>query len=92
MSTTPRHRKPRKSVAELLQARLSAELGWAVALPKRTYAGKWQLERFCASWAARGGPAREVFSIYTMTECLKASKLKITWNQRSMDWDVEPVN
>lgn len=81
----------RKTVAELLQARLSELLGRPVPLPARTYAGKRQLENFCLSWSAREGVSSEVASIYTMTECLKAAKLNITWSKAASYWDVSPV-
>jgi hypothetical protein len=80
----------RGSVALRLQARLSAELGRDVALPKRTYAGRRQLERFCISWFAREGLGDEVASIFTMTACLKAEKLKIRWNKAASYWEVQP--
>ncbi|WP_404667217.1 hypothetical protein [Roseateles asaccharophilus] len=81
----------RKSIPELLQARLSAQLGWPVALPSRTYAGKRQLENFCLSWSAREGISSEVASIFTMSECLKAARLEITWNKAASYWDVSPA-
>lgn len=92
MSDVAKKQQKRKSVSELLQDRLSAELGRAVARPRRTYAGKRQLECFCLSWSARGGIADEVASIFTMTECVKAAKLKITWQKRASYWEVDPVN
>ena len=82
----------RKSLPESLQARLSAQLGWAVALPLRTYAGKRQLEGFCISWSARDGVKDEVCSIFTMGDCLKAKKLYIKWKKATSCWDVFPVN
>ncbi|OGB27335.1 MAG: hypothetical protein A3I66_20480 [Burkholderiales bacterium RIFCSPLOWO2_02_FULL_57_36] len=87
-----RQQLTRKSVRELLQARLSAQLGWEVALPSRTYAGKRRLERFCLSWSAREGVKDEVCSIFTMSECLKAKKLNITWMMATFWWEVLPVN
>lgn len=78
------------SVAVRLQARLSAELDRRVALPKRSYAGRRQLERFCISWSAREGLDDEVASIFTMTACLKAEKLKIRWNKAASYWEVQP--
>lgn len=85
------HQLKRKSVPEQLRTRLIAELGWEVALPSRTYAGKRQLESFCLSWSARDGTKDEVCSIYTMSDCLKAKRLQVTWKQTSFCWDVVPV-
>lgn len=87
-----RERLARMSVRELLQARLSAQLGWEVALPSRTYAGKRRLESFCLSWSAREGVKSEVCSIFTMNDCLKAKKLNITWMSSTFWWEVLPVN
>jgi hypothetical protein len=58
----------KKSIAEMLKDRLSNEMGWDVAIPVRTYAGKRQLESFCISWSAREGTKDEVCSIFTMSE------------------------
>lgn len=81
-----------KSIPERLQARLSAQMGWPVALPHRTYASKRQLESFCLSWSARAAFQGEVCSIYSMSECLKAKKLAIVWKARTFWWDVSPVD
>lgn len=80
------------SIPKRLQARLSEQLGWEVALPTRTYASRQQLEAFCLSWSAREGIKPEVCSIYTMSECLKAKKLSITWKPSTFWWDVVPDN
>lgn len=87
-----RQQLKRKSVPELLQARLSAQLGWEVAVPSRTFAGRRKLESFCLSWVAREGLKDEVCSIYTMSDCLSAPKLEITWQKATFCWDVVPVN
>lgn len=80
------------SIAKQLQERLSAQLGWEVALPRRTYASRRQLANFCLSWSAREGVKSEVCSIYTMGECLKAKRLEIKWKKTTFWYDVVPVN
>lgn len=80
------------SIPKRLQARLSTQLGWEVAMPARTYASRRQLEAFCLSWTARKGVKDEVCSIFTMSDCLKANELKITWKNTTFCWDVTPVN
>ncbi len=90
--TVVRDRLPRKNIPERLRDRLSAQLGWVVALPTRTYAGKRRLANFCLSWSAREGIKDEVCSIYTMSECLKAERLEIVWQKSTFWWDVVPVN
>lgn len=70
---------PRERTSKVLQRKLEAALGYPVATPTRTRAGRHQVGAFAWTWMTKpaAGGINEIGSCVPMSYCAKAEKLRV---------------